>query len=243
MVQLPPSLLSSEEQKSFVLRTWNKCTNLHELPSANLQNLLSSMQQRLRTRSVYWNKYSNLQHRSILTFCKKTKWSSKSHVYYANSLAERQTLLRSGDIEINPGPTADPKTQNTNSNSNSDYLLDFAKSINHGNKSLKIAHINIRSLRNKVDEVKLLLHICRLDILAITESHLDRNFSNRQLMIENYKIVRRDRSAGTAGGGCLVYIADHICSSHLKSLETPEIEGIWLKITTNSTSFILGNIY
>ena len=34
-----------------------------------------------------------------------------------------------------------------------------------------------------------------------------------------------------------------ICSIRLRSLETPEIEQIWLKITTNSNVFILGTIY
>ena len=91
--------------------------------------------------------------------------------------------------------------------------------------------------------MKLLLQLCRFDILAITETHLDINTSNRQLEIENYKIVRGDRNAGTLGGGCLVYIANHICSAPMKSLECPTIEGIWLRVNLNSTQFIIGTIY
>ena len=52
--------------------------------------------------------------------------------YYANYLAESQTLLCFGDIEVNLGPTAEPNAQNTNSyynKLNSHYLVDFAKSI------------------------------------------------------------------------------------------------------------------
>ena len=99
------------------------------------------------------------------------------------------------------------------------------------------------SLRNKMDEINVLMQLCRFDILAITETHLDKKISNQQLEIENYKIVRRDRNIGTVGGGCLVYIGNHICSTRLKSIETPEIEGIWLKISVNSSAFIVDTIY
>ena len=91
---------------------------------------------------------------------------------------------------------------------------------------MNIAQINIRSLRNKVDEVKILLSICRFDILAITETHLDEKISDKQLENENYKIIRRDRGLGQSGGGCLIYIANHVCTTHLKSLETMDVEGI-----------------
>ena len=153
-----------------------------------------------------------------------------------NSIASRQILLLSGDIEQNPGWQG-------NKDQDSDYLQEFARSIHPGSNNLSVAHINIRSLRNKVDEVKLLLLVCRFDILAITETHLDSKIPNRQLEIENYKIARRDRDAGTLGGGCLVYIANHICSTRMKSLESPPIEGIWLKVNINSTQFIIGTIY
>ena len=53
--------------------------------------------------------------------------------------------------------------------------------------TINIAHINIGSLRNKVEEVRILLNVCRLDILAITETHLDKKIDNKQLEIENYK--------------------------------------------------------
>ena len=69
-------------------------------------------------------------------------------------------------------------------------------------------------------------YVCRFDILAITETHLDRKISNRQLEIDNYKIIRRNRDANTTGGGCLFYLANHICSTRLSSLELLDIEAI-----------------
>ena len=98
-----------------------------------------------------------------------------------------------------------------------------------GSNFIISAHINIRSLRNKVEEIEILLNICPFDILAITETYLDKKIDNRRLEIENYKIIRRDRTTGQVGGRCLIYISDnYVCSSRLKSLETANIEGIWL---------------
>ena len=101
-------------------------------------------------------------------------------------------------------------------NSGPDYLEEFAGSISGDSNNLKIAQINIRSLRNKIDEVKLLLKLCSFDILAITETYLDRNISNKQQEIDQYKIgIRRDRNTGSIGGGCLVSVAHYICFSRL----------------------------
>lgn len=166
---------------------------------------------------------------------REPKLSQCRVAYYSNSMATKRIILLSGDIELNPGWHG--------TNLGQDYLQDFAESVNHSSTNLKVAHINIRSLRNKVDEVKLLLQVCRFDVLAITETFLDRKISNQQIEIEDYKIIRRDRKAGSLGGGCLIYIANHICSTRLKSLETSEIEGIWIRVSVNSTSFIIGNIY
>ena len=125
-----------------------------------------------RTRSVNHNDERNVKRSKRL----------RSHIpYYANSTATFQLLLLSGDIELNPGWPEDHSRD-------TDYLQDFAASLCKGKNVLNTAHINIRSLKNKVDEIKMLLHICRFDILAITETHLDKKMSNRQLEIENYKL-------------------------------------------------------
>ena len=67
--------------------------------------------------------------------------------------------------------------------------------------------------------------------------------ADKQLHVDNYKTVRRDRNTGQDGGGCLIYIASHICYSRLKSLEPPDVELIWIKIMQNSSALILGNCY
>ena len=169
-----------------------------------------------------------------LSRLRSSKFSKCRVIYYPNSVASKQILLLSGDIERNPG---------WNVSVAPNYLQDFVKSLDKGLNNMKVAHINIRSIRNKIEEVKLLLYVCRLDILAITETHLNREISNSQLEVENYKMVRRDRSSGMVEGGCLVSIANHLCFTRLKSFESTDIEGIWLKIMFESSAFIVGSIY
>ena len=41
----------------------------------------------------------------------------------------------------------------------------------------------------------------------------------------------------------MVYIANHICSTRMKSLEFPTIEGVWLRVNISSTQFIIGTTY
>ena len=54
-------------------------------------------------------------------------------------------------------------------NDREDVLHSIACELNTAPKDLRIGHLNIRSLRNKIDELRLLQKICRFDILAITE--------------------------------------------------------------------------
>lgn len=48
---------------------------------------------------------------------------------------------------------------------------------------MKIAHINVNGLLNKLLDIKVLLSWLKLDILAITESHLNQNISNNEIAI------------------------------------------------------------
>ena len=120
---------------------------------------------------------------------------------------------------------------------------------NHGNFRFPIfgnAWVGFIWLRSpwtgfgKQHNIKVIIIILRISrfifpfniYIAITETYLDKKIDNRQLVIENYKIIRGDRATGQVGGGCLIYISDNVSSSRLKYLETANIKGIWFKIST-----------
>lgn len=50
------------------------------------------------------------------------------------------------------------------------YLQQAALHLNSSTKDLNIAHLNVCSIRNKIDELRVLQSICAFDIIAITEN-------------------------------------------------------------------------
>ena len=73
---------------------------------------------------------------------------------------------------------------------------------------LLIAHLNICSIRNKVDEVKRILYEGDIDILGISESNLDENYLDNMLQIDGYCVTRLDRqdhSIRLSGGVSLLH--------------------------------------
>ena len=78
-------------------------------------------------------------------------------------MATTQILLLSRDAELNPGWQG-------LSTEGEDYLRNFASEINRGSNNFSVAQLNVRGLRNKMDEITLLLKVCRFDIFAITET-------------------------------------------------------------------------
>ena len=83
---------------------------------------------------------------------KKSKLFVGRVAYYPNTSATTIILLtRAGDVELNP------EWQGSGQDKGTDYLQNFAKEISSGSSDLNIAQINIRSFRNKMDEIEVLM--------------------------------------------------------------------------------------
>jgi hypothetical protein len=93
-------------------------------------------------------------------------------------------------------------------------------------KGLKISHINIYSLKNKIHEINNLRTSDNIHILAISETHLDNSFDDTPVAIQGYNIYRRYRNA--YGGGVAVYIQSHIPVMLREDLMSSVIEVLWL---------------
>jgi hypothetical protein len=91
-------------------------------------------------------------------------------------------VLLANDIAENPGP----ETSDT---------------ISGG---LTIFHLNIKSIRNKLDSI---LYLLDHDILCFTETHLDNSITDDVLAIPGYVvIIRKDRADIGKGHGWWHYI-------------------------------------
>ena len=95
-------------------------------------------------------------------------------------------------------------------------------------KGFRMGHLNICSLRNKVDDVFDILSEYNLHLLALTETHLNPDINSDVLKIEGYNMFRLDR--GTRGGGVAVYCQDHIPVKIRTDLGYEGVETLWLQV-------------
>ena len=92
---------------------------------------------------------------------------------------------------------------------------------------LKIAFLNIVSLRKYKNELDIILHDNDIDIIGLSETRLDKNVQNCELVIEGYKIFRNDRDAN--GGGVAIDVRDSIPKPTIE-LKSDKLELLQLRI-------------
>ena len=104
-----------------------------------------------------------------------------------------------------------------------------------------IGHLNINSIRNKIDMVSDLI-IGKIDIFLITESKIDNTFPTSQFKISGYHLpYRKDRS--NFGGGVLLYVRGDIPSKLVEFKYDNDIECIMIEITINKQKWLIIGIY
>ena len=140
-------------------------------------------------------------------------------------------LLKSGDIELNPGPYSLESDTSSGSNNLDELVI---------TNNFSIVHYNIQSLLNKVDLIG--AELVNFDVICLTETWLDRRTADETLNLEGYKFYRRDRDGDCHGGVC-VYVNSNVHSRRRTDLEQPDTECIWVEVTTNHRKFLLGTFY
>ena len=147
-------------------------------------------------------------------------------------------ILKAGDVESNPGPQnrklppSDLTTQTTTLNSTTHSHA----TISHHNKKLfTLLQLNINSITNKHEELKLQVTEQQPDIITIEETKLKKH--NKTPQIPTYSAIRTDRANGK-GGGLLTYIKHNIALSDTKipifvNPINTELQIIQLHITNN----------
>ena len=60
-------------------------------------------------------------------------------------------------------------------------------------RGFKMAMLNIASLPKHFDEISLMLHDKKIDILALNETHLDPSISDELVSVDGYDLIRADR--------------------------------------------------
>lgn len=106
-----------------------------------------------------------------------------------------------------PTPTPTPNTK--------------AEYPTHPNKGFIVAHLNVGSIKNKIEEIQHILNAHSFDVLTLSETWLTPHIETTLVMIEGYEIARADRSRNpaanlTKGGGLLTYTSTRCSANHSK---------------------------
>ena len=111
-------------------------------------------------------------------------------------------------------------------------------------KGMKISHLNIRSLKNKVIDVQQFLLENPYDLYTLSETWLNEDSCMREInSIAGYHFEGKSRK-GKSGGGVGCYISDRIKYNRREELETENLELMWLEIMrSNSSPIYVGVLY
>ena len=125
-------------------------------------------------------------------------------------------ILKAGDVESNPGPQnrkLPPSALTTQTTTLNSTTHSHATTSHPNQKLLTLLQLNINSITNKHEELKLLVTELQPDIITIQETKLKKH--NKTPQIPTYSAIRTDRANGK-GGGLLTYIKHNITFSDTK---------------------------
>ena len=167
-----------------------------------------------------------------------------SHIIGASDgMNNRYTVLRDQNTMTNKADQADDYAHNKPKTIKKKHVIDKPTPTQRTTKGLKIGHLNIRSLPNKIDEVRIIMNEHHFDILAISETWLSDDIPSETVHISGYHLYRNDRRSH--GGGVLLYIKDTIQHTYCPGLhQSSDTEIVWAKINNGSSyPFYIACVY
>ena len=121
-------------------------------------------------------------------------------------------------------------------------------------KGLKIAHLNVRSLIDKIDCIRIMLADEPIDIFCLSETWATANHTTQLLNVDGYSLVLKNRQTKTGtgatkrGGGIAYYVRDNVNFTvrTLPQMDVSDqhIECTWFDVNVkHSRAITVGLIY
>lgn len=109
-------------------------------------------------------------------------------------------------------------------------------------KGIHFIHINARSIRHKMTDLKIIAEKSKAGIIAISESWFDSSITDAEVSMPGYNLERKDRN--THGGGVCMYIREDLSYNPRSDLDHENLEAIWIDLLLKKTKPILiGCVY
>ena len=123
---------------------------------------------------------------------------------------------RMESIHRNGQNTAEPTVRTSN--------LNVIDGIIHNQTKcgFSFAHLNVRSIMNKLDHFRILMSKKTFDVICLNETFCDSSIADSEINLPDYSIVRRDRNR--QGGGVAMYIRNSLTFIRRKDPETDDVE-------------------
>ena len=114
-------------------------------------------------------------------------------------------------------------------------------------KGLHFCNLNVHHIVPKIDELRIsMAHDKCPDIFGMCETFLTASISDDQIAIDDFDILRKDRSdtQNKVGGGVILYTWKSINCRRRHEIETSNIETLWAEITLpNAKPFLICTAY
>ena len=122
------------------------------------------------------------------------------------TMAASSLILLAGDASMNPGPIFDglPRA-----------------------RGFRVAHLNVRTLVNKMDDIGHLVQDKSFDIFTVSETWLNPTILDNELNLTGYTLVRHDRNVKRGGGTA---IRNSIPYKYLTELSDEGCKTCWIEI-------------
>ena len=105
-----------------------------------------------------------------------------------------------------------------------------------------MAFLNIVSLPKNIDEIRYSMSNKHIDLIAFNKSRLDSSINYNMVHINNYDIIRKDRSRN--GSGVCIYLRNSINYKIRHDLIPPELECVCIEIMKpHSEPFLVTTVY
>ena len=112
-------------------------------------------------------------------------------------------------------------------------------------EGLRIGHLNICHLINKIDDIANILYnrAHPFHVFGITKSHLSDLIPDSELNISGYSLIRRDANVKLENG-IIVYVSNSLHYYRKHELENHGVESVWIEVKLKNVAPLpIGIIY